>query len=151
VFADACEKRIYDYEAHVALGDDFASRGRLPTTFAMLAPTTESPVVWTEVNRLQSLNTSQARKGAELHVCPTPFDVVDRCINQWSNPGDLVFDPFGGLGTAVTRSIKLGRRGKCNELNPLYWADAVKYAQAMENQVNMPSLFDVFDELAATA
>ena len=146
VFAAACESRIYDYEAHVALGDDFAARLRLPTTFAMLAPTSESPVIWTEVNRLQSLNTSQARKGAELHVCPTPFDVVDRCINQWSNPGDLIFDPFGGLGTAVTRALKLGRRGKCNELNPLYWADAVKYAQAMENQVTMPSLFDLLDE-----
>jgi DNA modification methylase len=148
VFAAACESRIYDYEAHVALGDDFAARGRLPTTFAMLAPTTESPVIWTEVNRLQSLNTSQAQKGRELHVCPTPTDVLDRCINQWSNPGDLVYDPFGGLGSCVVRALALGRRGKCTELNPLYWGDAVKYAQAMENKVNMPSLFDAFDVLA---
>ena len=148
VFGEACKHRIYDYEAHVALGDDFHARGRLPTTFALLAPTSESPVIWTEVNRLQSLNTSQSRKGAELHVCPTPHDVIDRCINQWSNPGDLIFDPFGGLGTAVVRALRAGRRGKCNELNPLYWADAVKYAQAMENEVNMPSLFDMFDTLS---
>jgi DNA modification methylase len=151
VFAAACESRIYDYEAHVALGDDFAGRGRLPTTFAMLAPTTESPVIWTEVNRLQSLNTSQAQKGRELHVCPTPTDVLDRCINQWSNPGDLIYDPFGGLGSCVVRALALGRRGKCTELNPLYWGDAVKYAQAMENKVNMPSLFDVLDELSEPA
>ncbi len=89
---------------------------------------------------------SYTAEGMIVKNCPTPFDVVDRCINQWSNPGDLVFDPFGGLGTAVTRAIKLGRRGKCNELSPLYWADAVKYAQAMENQVHMPSLFDMLDE-----
>jgi DNA modification methylase len=151
VFAAACESRIYDYEAHVALGDDFAGRGRLPTTFAMLAPTTESPVIWTEVNRLRSLNTSQAQKGRELHVCPTPTDVLDRCINQWSNPGDLIYDPFGGLGSCVVRALALGRRGKCTELNPLYWGDAVKYAQAMEYKVNMPSLFDLLDEAAEAA
>ncbi len=78
VFAAACENRIYDYETHVALGDDFAARGRLPTTFALLAPSTESPVIWTEVNRLQSLNTSQARKGAELRrVGPLHQSVVE--------------------------------------------------------------------------
>lgn len=146
VFADACRSRIYDYETHVQLGEDFYARGRLPTTFALLAPSTENPLIWTEVNRMQGLNTVQASKGRELHVCPFPFDVVDRVINQWSNPGDLVFDPFGGLGTTVYRALKLGRRGRCHELNPQYWADAVKYAETMERQVNMPSLFDLLDE-----
>lgn len=145
VFAEACKERIYDYEAHVALGEDFAARGRLPTTFALLAPASESPLIWTDVNRMQGLNTKQAQRGAELHVCPAPFDVVDRCINQWSNPGDLIFDPFGGLGTVVYRALHLGRRGKCNELNPVYFADAVKYAQAKEAEVSMPSLFDLID------
>lgn len=114
----------------------------------MLAPTSEHPLVWTEVNRLQGLNTKQAAKNRELDVCPAPFDVVDRCINQWSNPGDLVFDPFGGLGTVVYRALKLGRRGRCHELNPQYWADAVAYARAMEAEVGMPTLFDLFDELS---
>jgi len=145
VFADACRSRIYDYETHVKLGEDFYARGRLPTTFALLAPSTENPLIWTEVNRMQGLNTVQASKGRELHVCPFPFDVVDRVINQWSNPGDLVFDPFGGLGTTVYRALKLGRRGRCHELNPQYWADAVRYAETMERQVNMPSLFDMLD------
>lgn len=149
VFAQACRERVYDYETHVALGDDFYGRGRLPTTFAMLAPVTDNPLIWTEVNRMQGLNTSQASKGRELHVCPFPFDVVDRVINQWSNPGDLVFDPFGGLGTTVVRALKAGRRGRCHELNPQYWGDAVKYAEAMEREVNMPSLFDVLTEVSA--
>lgn len=146
VFADACKHRIYDYEAHVRLGDDFYARGRLPTTFALLAVDTENPSIWTNVNRMLGLNTSQAQRGAELHVCPFPFDVVDRCINQWSNPGDLVFDPFGGLGTTVVRALAAGRRGKCNELNPAYWADAVAYAQAEDAKVNTPTLFDLLGE-----
>lgn len=143
VFADACRNRIYDYEQHVALGEDFYARGRLPTTFALLACATENPLIWTDVNRMQGLNTKQAAKGRELHVCPAPFDVVDRCINQWSNPGDLIFDPFGGLGTVVYRALHHGRRGRCHELNPTYWADAVAYAKAKEAEVTMPSLFDM--------
>ena len=50
----------------------------------------------------------------------------------------------------VTRAIKLGRRGRGHELNPVYWADSVKYAQAMENKVGMPSLFDMLDETLAS-
>ena len=142
VFSEACKARIYDYEAHVRLGDDFYARGRLPTTFSLLGVDTDNPTIGTNVNRMQGLNTRQAQRGAEMHVCPFPFDVVDRCINQWSNPGDLVFDPFGGLGTTVVRALAAGRRGKCNELNPTYWADAVYYAQAEEEKQNMPTLFD---------
>lgn len=143
VFAQACRERVYDYEQHVQVGDDFHGRGRLPTTFAMLAPATDNPLIWTDVNRMQGLNTKQSQKGRELHVCPAPFDVVDRCINQWSNPGELIFDPFGGLGTVVYRALKLGRRGRCHELNPQYWGDAVSYARAMEAEVSMPTLFDL--------
>lgn len=149
VFVEATRERVYDYEAHVSIGDDFAARHRLPTTFALLAPGSDDPRIWTEVNRLHGLNGKQAAKGKELHVCPFPFDVVDRCINQWSNPGDLVFDPFGGLGTTVYRALHAGRRGKCNELNPTYWADAVSYAQAMEAKVSMPTLFDMLDDVTA--
>ena len=102
-------------------------------------------------NLLVADDHSYTAEGIVVKNCPTPFDVIDRCINQWSNPGDLLFDPFSGLGTLVTRALKAGRRGKGNELSPLYWADSVKYAQAMENQVHMPSLFDMFDELGAEA
>lgn len=149
VFGEACKNRVYDYETHVQIGDDFHARGRLPTTFALLGVDTDNPMIWTNVNRMHGLNSRQSAKGAELHVCPFPFDVVDRCINQWSNPGDLVFDPFGGLGTTVVRALVAGRRGKCNELNPKYWADAVAYAEATEREVNMPSLFDLLDEATA--
>jgi len=151
LFRDATRERIYDYEAHVRLGESMAARGRLPTTFALLNPDTNNPNVWTGADRLHNLNANQAHKKAEKHVCPSPWDIVDRCINQWSNPGELIFDPFGGLGTTVYRALALGRRGRCHELNERYWADAVKYAQAMDNKVNMPSLFDLLDHEADMA
>jgi DNA modification methylase len=53
-----------------------------------------------------------------MHLCPIQFDIVDRAINQWTNEGDLVFDPFAGIGTVPYRAVKLRRRGYGVELSP---------------------------------
>lgn len=71
------------------------------------------------------------------------FDIVDRLIERYSAPGELVFDPFGGLFTVPYRAMKLGRRGRAVELNPDYFLDGVKYLEAMEREVGMPTLFDL--------
>jgi len=74
------------------------------------------------------------------------FDIVDRLIERFSNPGDLVFDPFGGLMTVPNRALRLGRRGYASELNPSYWLDGVAYLEATEREVSMPTLFDLLEE-----
>ena len=82
-----------------------------------------------------------------LHfVWLSTIDIVDRLINRFSNPGDLVLDPFGGLGTVPYRALHLGRRGRGVELNPGYYLDALKYLHAAEADRSMPSLFDLLDE-----
>ena len=70
-------------------------------------------------------------------------DIVDRLIRSYSNPGELVYDPFGGLGTVPVRALKLGRKGRGVELNPGYFLDAAKYLEAQERERDMPSLFDL--------
>ena len=136
---------IYDWEAHVEIGDTLAERDRLPKTFMQLPPPSWHPDVWHDVNRMRTLNTEQSRKAQALHVCPLQFDIVDRLIERYSNPGDLVFDPFGGLFTVPYRALKLGRRGRASELNPQYFLDGIKYLQAAERELSMPSLFDLPD------
>lgn len=138
-----CE--VYDYEAHVQIGDELHGRGSLPSTFMALAPGSWMPSVWHDVNRMLTLNTSQSQKAQAKHVCPLQFDIVDRLIGRYSNPGDLVFDPFGGLMTVPFRALKAGRRGMGVELNPAYWADGVKYLQAAEREKDLPTLFDLED------
>ncbi len=91
---------------------------------------------------MRTLNTAQASAGRELHVCPLQFDIVDRCINRYSNPGELVFDPFGGLFTVPNRALQLGRRGRAAELHHGYFLDGVKYLEALERKAATPSLFD---------
>lgn len=140
---------VYDYESHVRIGEELDSRGALPSTFMSLAPGSNHPDVWHDVNRMLTLNGSQTQRGLQNHVCPLQFDIVDRIINRYTNPGETVFDPFGGLFTVPYRAIKLGRKGRASELNPSYFMDGVRYLEAAEREASMPSLFDTLDEDAA--
>ena len=98
---------------------------------------------------MRTLNGEQRQRNLTLHVCPFQFDIVDRLIRRYSNEGDLVFDPFGGLVTVAVRAMALGRRGAGVELNPGYFADAITYCQAEERKQVMPTLFDALDTTVA--
>ena len=138
-------EHAYDFERHVALGEALEAKGRLPVTFMLLPPASWHPDVWTDITRMRTLNGAQAAKGKEMHLCPLQFDIVDRLIVQFSNEGDVIFDPFAGLGTVPMCAIKLGRRGLGIELNAAYYTDSVAYCEAAEHQVATPSLFDTID------
>ena len=143
VFTEQTLRQVYDYESHIRIGEDLDGRGALPATFMSLAPGSWSPDVWHDVTRMRTLNGEQSRRNVQMHVCPLQFDIVDRLIERYSNPGDLVYDPFGGLGTVGLRALRAGRRGRTVELNPGYFLDSVKYFEAAERERDMPSLFDL--------
>jgi DNA modification methylase len=140
---------VYDHEAHVAIGEALADRKALPKTFSILKPGTVRDDVWTDIARMRTLNGEQTRRRVEQHICPLQFDIADRAIRLYSNPGDLVFDPFAGLGTVPMRAVKLGRRGHGVELNPLSYRDAVHYCRESEAGHATPGLFDFIDAEAA--
>jgi DNA modification methylase len=143
VFKEQTRHEIYNFESHVRIGEALAARRQLPTKFMALMPGSARADVWDDVNRMLTLNGDQARKSLEKHVCPLQFDIVDRLIERYSNPGELVFDPFGGLFTVPYRALALKRRGRAVELNPGYFLDGVKYLEAQERAVGMPTLFDL--------
>ena len=149
LFTDYTLQQVYDYEFHVRIGKELEARGALPSTFMSLAPGSHHPDVWHDVTRMLTLNSEQSRRAVEKHVCPLQFDIVDRLIERYSNPGETVYDPFCGLGTVPYRAILKGRRGGGSELNPAYFMDQVHYLRAAERQVAMPSLFDAIDAEAA--
>lgn len=72
---------------------------------------------------------------------PARFDIVDRLIERYSNPDELIYDPFGGLMTVPYRAILKGRRGQASELNTAYFLDGVQYLKAAEREMAMPDLF----------
>lgn len=149
-FTEHTLQGVYDYESHIRIGESLDGRGSLPATFMSLAPGSHHPQVWHDVNRMLTLNTEQSRRAQAMHVCPFQFDIVDRLIARFSNPGDLVFDPFGGLATVPLRALRAGRRGRSVELNPGYFLDGVKYLQAEERKQDLPTLFDLAAEPVAS-
>lgn len=97
--------------------------------------------VWTDINQTRTLQYRSARdEKDELHISPLQLDVIERCIDLWSNPGDIVLTPFLGIGSEVYSAVKMGRRGIGIELKPSYFAQAVKNIAALQAQAQ--SLFE---------
>lgn len=140
---EASTSTVYDYEAHVAIAEDLGAANSLPPGFALLPPHAWHPEVWSDVARMRTLNGEQAAKGREMHLCPLQFDIVDRIIEFDSNPGDVVYDPFGGLMTVPLRAAMKGRVGWASELNPGYFADGVRVLREHDAKRATPSLFDL--------
>ena len=146
VYREYSREHVYDYEEHVELAKKLDGNGKLPATFMVVAPGSWNTLeVWDDINRMRTLNTTQSRRRAQMHVCPLQLDIVERIINRYSNKGDLVLDPFGGLMTVPMTAVKMGRKGYGIELNPDYFRDGVGYLQAAENEISMPTLFDFMD------
>jgi DNA modification methylase len=136
----------YDFQRHVEICEELDKSGRLPKFFMLLPPrVTREPsdMVWDDVVYMRSLNTDQSQGRREKHLCPLPFDIVERVIVLYSNKGDLIGDPFGGLGTVAERAIQLQRRSWICELFGDYFVDLVHYCQAAEQKVMAPTLFDM--------
>lgn len=142
-FTEDSLRRVYDFEHHVSIGEQLQARNALPSTFMSLAPGSHHPDVWHDINRMRTLNGEQTNRAVEKHVCPLQFDIVDRVIERYSNRGEVVYDPFHGLGTVGVRAIKLGRNARGSELSAAYFADQVHYLRLAEQEASMPTLFEL--------
>lgn len=143
MYTDYSLENVYDFDFHVRIGEELAERGALPTKFMSLMPGSHHADVWHDIVRMHTLNSDQSSRAVEKHVCPMPFDIVDRLIERYSNKGERVYDPFCGLGTTPYCAILKGRTGGGSELNPAYFMDQVHYLRAAERQVSMPTLFSM--------
>jgi len=78
--------------------------------------------IWDDINQSRTLNKMPARDDKDLkHMCPLQLDVIERCIHLWTNPGDVVFSPFTGIGSEGYCSVKMGRKFIGTELKPAYF------------------------------
>lgn len=91
--------------------------------------------VWTDINQTRTLQYRGGRdEKDEQHISPLQLDVIERCIQLWSNPGDTVLTPFLGIGSEVYCAAKMGRKGIGIELKPSYFRQAVKNLAAIETE-----------------
>lgn len=142
-FRDYHLANVYDYQHHVKIGETLDVAGRLPVTFMLLQPPSWMDNVWTDIARMRTLNMLQSAKGKEQHLCPLQFDIVDRVIERFTNKGDTVYDPFGGIMSVPYRAILKGRKAIACELSARYFMDGAQYLEAAEREMSMPGLFDV--------
>lgn len=83
--------------------------------------------VWNTIDQTNVLNVAVARDDKdERHLCPLQLDVIERCVHLWSNPNDVVFSPFMGIGSEGYVAIKHGRRFIGTELKPAYFRQAIR-------------------------
>lgn len=143
VYREYSRSNVYSYEEHVKLAEELDKNDKLPATFMVVAPGSWNNLdVWDDINRMRTLNTTQSRRRQQMHVCPLQLDIVERIINRYSNEGDMVLDPFGGLMTVPMMAVKMKRYGYGIELSCDYFRDGVGYLQEAENEIETPTLFD---------
>ena len=100
--------------------------------------------VWMDINQSDTLQRKSAREDKdEKHICPLQLEVIKRCIELWSNPNDIVLDPFAGIGSTPYVALRMGRRGLGVELKESYYEQAVKNCN---EALGMPVLRDLDGE-----
>ena len=99
--------------------------------------------VWMDIRRTDVLNASEGTEmGDEKHICPLQLGVIERLVHLWSNPGEVVFTPFLGIGSEIYEAVKANRRGIGCELKDSYFDVAVKNIRKAEMKAAQPTLFD---------
>lgn len=99
--------------------------------------------VWMDIKRTDVLTANEGTEmGDEKHICPLQLGVIERCVHLWSNPGEIVFTPFLGIGSEIYEAVKADRRGIGCELKDSYFDVAVKNIRKAELTAQQPTLFD---------
>jgi len=96
--------------------------------------------VWMNTRQMDVLNARIKGPNDERHLCPMPLDLIERCLTLYSNPGDLVLDPFNGIGSTGYQALNMRRRYLGIELKPEYAAQASKFLA--EAEASQETLFD---------
>jgi hypothetical protein len=99
--------------------------------------------IWTGIKETNTLNTHVAKdSNDERHICPLQLDLIARCVRLWSNEGETVLSPFGGIGSEGFEAVRLGRKFVGCELKASYWKAAVANLERAEHEASLPSLLD---------
>jgi hypothetical protein len=139
-------ENIYSYKEHLQTCEYLEEFGKLSSLFMTLPVHSNNDLVWTDINRMDTLNTNQASSKKEKHICPLQLDIIERLINRYSMKGDTVYDPFGGLFSTAYKAIEMGRKAISVELNTEYFQDGCFYVNAKNYSLNVPTLFDMVVE-----
>lgn len=93
--------------------------------------------VWMDIKQSNTLNRKPARDDRdERHICPLQLDVIERALQLWTNPNDIVLSPFAGIGSEVYKAVQMGRRAVGIELKESYYTQAVINCRSLEPELD---------------
>lgn len=136
---------VYDYKKHLEACNMLESEDKLSKLFMTLPPHSNQECVWSDINRMNTLNAKQVSSKKEKHICPLQLDIIERLIYRFTNEGDIVDDCFGGLFSTPYVALQMKRKAIACELNTEYFNDGVSYINAINHKINMPTLFDLIE------
>lgn len=97
--------------------------------------------VWMDIRQTEVLNGKVARENQdEKHICPLQLDTINRLLRLYTNPGDMVYSPFAGIGSEGYCAVKMKRRFIGSELKQSYFELACSYLRKAEDESH--TLFD---------
>lgn len=142
-----CRQGIPDYLCTFRKAGENSERcEHTPETFPVSKWQEYASPIWMDINPSNTLQRTSAREEAdEKHICPLQLEVIERVIELWTNEGDIVFDPFDGIGSVGYVALKMGRKHIGIELKESYWKQAILNCEAAESDRAMPTLFDYIE------
>jgi len=139
--ADSCDSRVGCADYLLVFrkpGENPRPVTKHPESFPVSVWQEYASPVWMTVDQGRVLNGEGAREHQdERHICPLQLDVIERAVILWSNPGDLVYSPFAGIGSEGYESLKLGRRFVGSELKKTYFDQACTHLKNAKSQTEM--------------
>lgn len=103
----------------------------------------EHSPVWWDINQSDTLNVQMARDGRdERHIAPLQLSVIQRCIEMYTNPGDTVLSPFGGIMSEPYQAVKMGRKAIAIELKESYFKAGVENMRSLDVEKAQMNIFD---------
>ena len=139
--ADSCDSRVGCADYLLVFrkpGENPRPVTKHPESFPVETWQEFASPVWMTVDQGRVLNRDGARDCAdEKHICPLQLDVIDRAITLWTNPGDLVYSPFVGIGSEGYSALNLGRKFVGSELKQSYFKQACENLKNAKSQTTM--------------
>jgi hypothetical protein len=154
--------RANGFQRYIGMAEDEPRRERTPDArtnkYSHEVWQRYASPVWMDINPSDTLQRESAREERdERHICPLQLQVIRRGIELWTKPGDVVLDPFGGIGSTGYVAVQEGRKSISMELKRSYWEQNWKnHAEAVKSTqfglfADVPMMAEPCEDAAATA
>ena len=129
---------------HYKSAEDAEKKGGCPEQiFSLEAWQKYASPVWFDIKRTDVLNAKIARSDRdEKHICPLQLEVIRRAIQLWTNPNDIVYSAFGGIGSEPYVALEQNRRAIAAELKPEYFTQMKANCEEITRASQQMTLFD---------